>query len=90
VSQVRDLYGLPKLEDRPCRRYLKESGCQYTRLTDTLILLFFRSNFNNDPFVGSGTTIVAAIDCDCNAVGFDLKDDYVSLSNKRKEIAVFS
>ena len=36
-----------------------------------------------DPFVGSGTTLVAASDCDRNAVGFDLKEDYVSLSNNR-------
>lgn len=36
-----------------------------------------------DPFVGSGTTLVAAGDCGRNSIGFDLKDDYVSLSNNR-------
>jgi len=32
-----------------------------------------------DPFVGSGTTVVAASDLCRNAVGFDLKKDYVQL-----------
>ena len=36
-----------------------------------------------DPFVGSGTTLVAAQDLDRNAVGFDLKQDYVDLANSR-------
>jgi DNA modification methylase len=36
-----------------------------------------------DPFVGSGTTLVAAGDCDRNAVGFDLKEEYVDLANGR-------
>jgi len=36
-----------------------------------------------DPFVGSGTTLVAANDCDRNAVGFDLNDKYISLCNGR-------
>lgn len=36
-----------------------------------------------DPFVGSGTTLVAASDCDRNAVGFDLKQDYIALSTNR-------
>lgn len=36
-----------------------------------------------DPFVGSGTTLVAANDLNRNAVGFDLKKDYVDLSNSR-------
>ncbi len=36
-----------------------------------------------DPFVGSGTTLVAASDCARNAVGFDLKEEYVKLSNNR-------
>lgn len=36
-----------------------------------------------DPFLGSGTTLVAASDCGRNAVGFDLKQDYIALSNNR-------
>ncbi|MFW9912225.1 MAG: DNA methyltransferase [Candidatus Thorarchaeota archaeon] len=36
-----------------------------------------------DPFVGSGTTLVAAKDTHRNAVGFDLKQEYVDLSNER-------
>ena len=36
-----------------------------------------------DPFVGSGTTLVAAKDLDRNAVGFDLQQKYVDLSMSR-------
>lgn len=36
-----------------------------------------------DPFVGSGTTLVAALDEDRNAVGFDLQQKYVDLSASR-------
>lgn len=36
-----------------------------------------------DPFVGSGTTLVAAKDLARNAVGFDLKQEYVDLANSR-------
>ncbi len=36
-----------------------------------------------DPFVGSGTTLVAAHDLERNAVGFDLKQEYVNLANSR-------
>ena len=36
-----------------------------------------------DPFVGSGTTLIAASDCGRNAVGFDLKHEYVSLCRQR-------
>ena len=36
-----------------------------------------------DPFVGSGTTLVAAQDTDRNAVGFDLSNDYIELSKNR-------
>lgn len=36
-----------------------------------------------DPFVGSGTTLIAASDCGRNAVGFDLKQEYVSLCRQR-------
>jgi DNA modification methylase len=36
-----------------------------------------------DPFVGSGTTLVAAWDANRNAVGFDLNPDYIELSKSR-------
>lgn len=36
-----------------------------------------------DPFVGSGTTLVAAQDLNRNAVGFDLQEKYVDLCVKR-------
>ncbi len=36
-----------------------------------------------DPFVGSGTTLLAAQDLDRNALGFDLQQRYVDLSRSR-------
>lgn len=36
-----------------------------------------------DPFVGIGTTLVAAFDLNRNAVGFDLKKEYVDFANNR-------
>ena len=36
-----------------------------------------------DPFVGTGSTLVAAQDLRRNAVGFDLKPEYVELANSR-------
>lgn len=36
-----------------------------------------------DPFVGSGTTLVAAQDLQRNAIGYDLQQKYVDLSNSR-------
>lgn len=36
-----------------------------------------------DPFVGSGTTLVAARDIDRNAVGFDLQQNYINLCEER-------
>jgi tRNA G10 N-methylase Trm11 len=36
-----------------------------------------------DPFVGSGTTLIAARDTNRNAVGFDLKPEYIDLCAKR-------
>lgn len=36
-----------------------------------------------DPFVGSGTTLLAAQDLNRNAVGFDLQDDYIQLCKDR-------
>src|SRR3989304_3439001 len=36
-----------------------------------------------DPFVGSGTTLVAARDLHRNAMGFDLKQEYIALCESR-------
>jgi len=36
-----------------------------------------------DPFVGSGTTLVAAQDIDRNAAGFDLQENYIKLCGER-------
>ena len=36
-----------------------------------------------DPFVGSGTTLVAAQDTNRNALGFDLSREYIALSEER-------
>ena len=36
-----------------------------------------------DPFVGSGTTLVAAQDLNRNAIGFDLQESYIDLSLER-------
>ncbi|MCL5978681.1 MAG: site-specific DNA-methyltransferase [Nitrospirae bacterium] len=42
-----------------------------------------------DPFVGSGTTLVAAHDSNRNAVGFDLQEKYIELSRSRLSNGVF-
>jgi DNA modification methylase len=42
-----------------------------------------------DPFVGSGTTLVAAKDTNRNAVGFDLKKEYIDLCRGRLAQASF-
>jgi hypothetical protein len=36
-----------------------------------------------DPFVGIGTTLIAAKDLERNAVGFDLKKEYIEFAKKR-------
>ena len=44
-----------------------------------------------DPFVGSGTTLVAANDTGRNAVGFDLQKHYIDLcENRLRQKALFS
>ncbi len=51
--------------------------------TRALELFTHRGELVLDPFVGSGTTLVAARDTARNAVGFDLQSDYISLSEQR-------
>ena len=36
-----------------------------------------------DPFCGSGTTCIAAIQNNRNYIGYDIVEEYVDLSNKR-------
>lgn len=48
-----------------------------------LQLFSHRGELVLDPFVGSGTTLVAARDFDRNAVGFDLKQEYIGLTESR-------
>jgi len=36
-----------------------------------------------DPFVGSGTTLISARDLNRNAIGFDLKQEYIDICNER-------
>jgi len=53
-------------------------------LAKSVIELFtHRGELVVDPFVGSGTTLVAAQDLDRNAVGFDLQGNYIELSRSR-------
>jgi DNA modification methylase len=51
--------------------------------TRVISLFTHRGQLVLDPFVGSGTTLLAAENLDRNAVGFDLKDDYIELSATR-------
>jgi DNA modification methylase len=53
-------------------------------LSRKIIELFtHRGELVLDPFVGSGTTLVAAKDTDRNAIGFDLQSSYINLCEKR-------
>lgn len=41
-----------------------------------------------DPFMGSGTTAVAAIECGRNYIGYELNHDYYEICNKRIEESI--
>jgi len=51
--------------------------------TKVISLFTHRGELVVDPFVGSGTTLVAARDLDRNAVGFDLQKEYRELCGER-------
>ena len=51
--------------------------------TRVIELFTHRGELVLDPFVGSGTTLVAAQDTGRNAVGFDLSEEYIELSRSR-------
>lgn len=51
--------------------------------TQVISLFTHKGELVIDPFVGSGTTLVAARDLDRNAVGFDLQEDYIDLCQDR-------
>ncbi|MFX1578679.1 MAG: DNA methyltransferase [Promethearchaeota archaeon] len=51
--------------------------------TKCISLFTHRGELVLDPFVGSGTTLVAAQDLSRNAVGFDLKKEYIKFANER-------
>ena len=46
-------------------------------------LFTHRGELALDPFVGSGTTLLAAQDAERNAVGFDLQESYIALCGNR-------
>jgi site-specific DNA-methyltransferase (adenine-specific) len=51
-----------------------------------LIKLYsFEDDIILDPFVGSGTTCIAALKLKRNYVGYDITEDYVKLANKKLE-----
>lgn len=51
--------------------------------TRVIELFSHRGELVLDPFVGSGTTLLAAQDTGRNAVGFDLSHDYIALTHSR-------
>lgn len=51
--------------------------------TKVIRLFSHRGQLVVDPFVGSGTTLLAAQDTDRNCVGFDLKEEYIRLCGQR-------
>ena len=51
------------------------------------VMFYSRSTVGTvlDPFVGSGTTMIAALESGRHAIGIDLKDKYCQFTRKRIE-----
>jgi len=58
-------------------------------LPNRLIQLYsFTNDIILDPFMGSGTTAIAAIKTKRNYVGYDISSEYIKLANKRIKLTV--
>lgn len=69
----------------PCRGYSHRPGgpglCPgYHRLIQ---LYTFKDEVVLDPFIGSGTTALAAIKVGRHYMGYDIKEEYVALAERR-------
>lgn len=67
----------------------KKYGHPTIKPTNIVKNLIVNSSLENgiifDPFMGSGTTAVAAIECGRNFIGYELNPDYYEICNKRIE-----
>ncbi len=71
-------------EGRDIRDKTKHPATYPIALARKCIELFsHRGELVLDPFLGSGTTLVAARDTERNAVGFDIHPDYIALTQQR-------
>jgi DNA modification methylase len=53
-------------------------------LAERLIRLFsFAGDVILDPFVGTGSTMIAALECGRNSIGVDIEPDYVEIARRR-------
>lgn len=46
-------------------------------------LYTFENDIVLDPFIGSGTTAIAALNCSRKFIGYDIKEEYIELAKKR-------
>ena len=63
----------------------KSSPCNFSHISGEKVIGLFthQEELVIDPFIGSGTTLVAAQDLNRNAVGFDLQKKYTDLCKNR-------
>lgn len=54
-------------------------------VNNLIVNSFLENGIVFDPFLGSGTTAVAAIECGRNFIGYELNPDYYEICNKRIE-----